>query len=385
MNARALMLIAVMTLFAGPTMTGPASAGEGKIGIKTVDDPNAGTGPGQGTAFGAINAWGVLAGVYIGSNGTTHAVVSKPPYGSGTFTTVALPSNVGVSLVAGINLEGVVTGSYVDGSLVNHGFVSKPPYNNHTFQTIDVPGAGIGAPCLVGNQGTQPANINDAGTIAGAYTDSSCVYHAFVIKPPYTAGDITTFDATGACSGTGCSETGTAMSTFDALNVFGVIGGYYTDASGTEHGYLTAPPYTQPTRTIDVPSATFTTTVGVNLWGAIAGFYGDTSGLVHGFVSYPPFTRFTTFDGPGNPPETGPQSINAGGAAVGYYVDASFVAHGFLRAVNGTITPFDAPGACSADVCYGTLALANNDAGEITGEYFDATGVVHGFVGEPKD
>ena len=37
--------------------------------------------------------------------------------------------------------------------------------------------------------------------------------------------------------------------------------------------------------------------------------------------------------------------INPAGAVTGGYIDASGVAHGFVRAKDGTITTFDAPGA----------------------------------------
>jgi hypothetical protein len=56
--------------------------------------------------------------------------------------------------------------------------------------------------------------------------------------------------------------------------------------------------------------------------------------------------------------------------------------HGFLRVANGTITPFDAPGAGTAGTSLlpGTDSASINDSGDITGTYVDANGLVHGFV-----
>ena len=47
--------------------------------------------------------------------------------------------------------------------------------------------------------------------------------------------------------------------------------------------------------------------------------------------------------GPGQGTRAG--NINPSKAIAGRYIDASDVSHGFLRAADGTITTFDAPGA----------------------------------------
>ena len=62
----------------------------------------------------------------------------------------------------------------------------------------------------------------------------------------------------------------------------------------------------------------------------------------------------------------------------GYYYDTNFVVHGFLRARDGTVTDFDAPGAVNA-----TLAFSINPAGAITGWYTGASGLAHGFLRIP--
>jgi hypothetical protein len=57
-----------------------------------------------------------------------------------------------------------------------------------------------------------------------------------------------------------------------------------------------------------------------------------------------PVGSFTTFDVPGAVNGTFPSSINPAGAITGSYYDVNFVGHGFLRAKNGTLVSFDAPG-----------------------------------------
>ena len=54
-------------------------------------------------------------------------------------------------------------------------------------------------------------------------------------------------------------------------------------------------------------------------------------------------------------------------------------AHGYLRAVDGTFTFFDAPGA-GAGPGKGTFPMTNNPRRTVTGYYVDVGGVYHAFV-----
>ena len=77
-----------------------------------------------------------------------------------------------------------------------------------------------------------------------------------------------------------------------------------------------------------------------------------------------------------------PSDINPAGTVTGYVLSGTAM-HGFVRAANSAITAFDAPGAGTgspkADV-QGTFALAINPAGTITGSFIDGSSVSHGFV-----
>jgi hypothetical protein len=64
---------------------------------------------------------------------------------------------------------------------------------------------------------------------------------------------------------------------------------------------------------------------------------------------------------------------------VGSYNDAHTINHGFLRARDGTITAFDAPGARTG-FNEGTVPLGITDLGEIMGEVIDSSDVAHGFI-----
>src|SRR5712692_5600348 len=67
-------------------------------------------------------------------------------------------------------------------------------------------------------------------------------------------------------------------------------------------------------------------------------------------------------------------SINPDEAITGNYTDARSASHGFLRANDGAITAFDAPGA-GTGAFQGTVPASINPAGAITGSYSDAKSV----------
>lgn len=72
---------------------------------------------------------------------------------------------------------------------------------------------------------------------------------------------------------------------------------------------------------------------------------------------------------------------NDWGDVVGGYTDANVVPHGFLRTANGRFITFDAPGAgLGAGLNQGTFAYAINDFGAIVGQYQDPNYVYHSFI-----
>ena len=244
--------------------------------------------------------------------------------------------------------------------------------------------------------GTRANAINDLGVVAGDY-QASGMFHGFVSTPPYSNTSYTTVDGPGS-------------SDLWAVNLRGVVTGYYFDASGVPHGMVSRPPYTVVT-SFDAPGACEdnicnggTNSVSINLEGVIGGSFGDANAVSHGFVSYPPYneTNFTTLDAPGAC-SSGSACSGSGtfvesnsltdlGAVTGYYADASQVVHGFVSYPPYSKTNFttsDAPGACEDDVasCIGTFngtyPACINLWGVITGTYYGADSVGHGFVSYP--
>jgi hypothetical protein len=124
--------------------------------------------------------------------------------------------------------------------------------------------------------------------------------------------------------------------------------------------------------------------------GEIAGNYWDMNNVPHAFLRALNGT-ITTFDAPGagSMPGQGTfyvyanyqafYALNSAGTYTSAYTDANYVEHGFARFADGTFIEFDAPGAVN-----GTVAVSINPAGEIVGSYADVNNVVYGFVRAPK-
>lgn len=126
----------------------------------------------------------------------------------------------------------------------------------------------------------------------------------------------------------------------------------------------------------------------VNNEGAIGGNFQDENNVLHGMLRARDGT-ITAFDAPGAGTGLcqGTQgfSINSEGAVVGKTIDSGYVQHGMLRARDGTITVFDPPGAGTGltgipFVGQGTIALSISPEGVIAGNYLDANNVPHCFL-----
>ncbi len=360
----------------------------GQVQAQTFDAPGAGTGPLQGTIGISINTSGVIAGIYFDAGRVAHGFVRAA---NGAITDFDAP---GAGTASGqgtfptsINTAGAIAGIYTVASKAGHGFVRAA---NGTITDFDVPGAGTDK-----YQGTFPMSINSAGAIVGVYKEAGWVQHGFVRA---SNGTITTFDAPDA--GTGHFQGTTAI----GISQSGTITGSYRDASRFYHGFVraangTITEFDAPCAVSDTPPGI--TPIGINRAGTLAGACLDTSGVNHGFVRAANGT-ITTFDAPGagtiqhggnyGTAGTGSFSINPAGIIAGTYTDTNYVAHGFVRAANGTITTFDAPGAARNALLAKLLAMATpfplqgtggfsiNASGKITGTYLDASTVLHGFV-----
>jgi len=157
------------------------------------------------------------------------------------------------------------------------------------------------------------------------------------------------------------------------------------------HGFVRSPDgkiteFDVPNAGTDGSQGQGTYSVSINTEGAVTGQSVSSDNVTHGFVRAPD-GRITEFDVPGAGTDgsqyqgTFAEAINDAGAVTGQYIDANDVQHGFVRIPDGRITKFDAPDAGTATSSYeGTVPLAINAAGEITGAYFDSNYVLHGFL-----
>jgi hypothetical protein len=126
---------------------------------------------------------------------------------------------------------------------------------------------------------------------------------------------------------------------------------------------------------------------GINGDGSIVGFYMDSSVVYHGFLRATD-GKITTFDAPGAGTIPYPSQVEQGteawgmnpeGAITGYYRDTNNVAHGYMRARDGRFTIFDDPNA-GTSAWVGTQVFSINPVGAIAGTYLDAHGVCHGYL-----
>jgi len=394
MSSISLKALAGIALFAALAFTVQVPVHASGITTITLNDPNAATGAGQGTLGIGINPLGVVVGFYYAAGNVRHGFVTKPPYT--TFTEIDAPGagtgNDQGTIVYGVNQEGAITGLVTDSNYVTHGFESNPPYT--TITTFNAPGAGdLNLTCPISNsnyyifQGTVGESIDLTGTIAGSYTDSSCVQHGFVTKPPYTT--FTDINVSGAgdsfVPNVGYLE-GTIVDYFTGINQLGVVSGTYVDSSGDAHGFVRA---TNGTITpINVSTAASgsglgTSVASINLAGSVAGYYAiNSAGALGGFVRTPngSISEFSvTGGGTGEDQGTVVSNINLEGTITGYYIDSNYISYGYVRGPLGSITQFTAPGA-GTGANQGTFPSSNDPVGGITGNYVDGSGVNHGFV-----
>jgi hypothetical protein len=349
----------------------------------TFQAPDAGAGILQGTGGISVNSAGVIAGAYSDANNVAHGFVRAV---NGTITEFDAPG-AGTGLTQGtfplsVNDAGTIAGYYSDVNRLYHGFVRAA---SGTFTApIDAPGVNT-----TGHNGTSISSINSSGDVTGFYRDANLVYHGFVLP---AGGTISTFDAAnvGATTYAGTNPV--------SINAAGEITGWYKDTSLVSHGFVRAVNGT--ITTFDVAGAggtgsshmlvAGTMPLSINAAGEIAGSYRDaSSGACYGFVRAADGT-IATFDAPGASLGTGmfqgtvAGSINDLGVIAGAYGDTNSVVHGFMRSADGTITTFDAPGAgTSGLLVYGTAGFSINLSGVIAGTYTDPTSVIHGFLLTP--
>jgi hypothetical protein len=137
-----------------------------------------------------MNNNGLTVGFYIGTDGQDHgfqANLLNARGGTLTGTAIADPTIPGVpgepgatfvfSQILGVNDQGIAVGYYGDSTTSQHGFIYNTSTRVYTF--LDDPAEQFDN----GVEVTQITGINDAGEIAGFYSDSNGVFHGFLACP----------------------------------------------------------------------------------------------------------------------------------------------------------------------------------------------------------
>jgi probable HAF family extracellular repeat protein len=172
-------------------------------------------------------------------------------------------------------------------------------------------------------------------------------------------------------------SSGTAENLANGINNHGlVVGDSFTDSSFTGGTGWTwdGSKYSQFNAPGSVAATGGTGASGVNDAGQVVGFYTDSSGTYHGYVKTG--SSFTALDYPGASQYGGTVAygINNAGVVTGFYFDdGSGDEAGFIWN-NGMFATLNVPGALD------TIITSINDRGELAGDYVAANGTVDGFV-----
>jgi hypothetical protein len=250
-----------------------------------------------------------------------------------------------------------------------------------SITVFDAPGAVAPPGSYLGTIGQ---GINAQGTVTGYFTDANVVVHGFVRDAD---GQFTVFDAPGSGTVPGSQQGTYAID----INVEGEVTGYVFDDNYLVHGFVRdrsgqIASFDAPGAGTDGSQFQGTAPEAINASGEIAGYYQDAANAFHGFVRARNGT-VTTFDAPGA--GTGPYQgtivnnngmISPEGSIAGYFYDANYVPHGYVRTADGKITTFDGPGAGTDGHGQGTYDGGINPEGEISGSVIDGNNVRRAFI-----
>jgi uncharacterized membrane protein len=258
------------------------------------------------------------------------------------------------TVVWSVNDQGTVAGQYFDSTGASHGFIRSP---DGTFAIFGP------------NISILPLNINDPGVVTGII-DSRGTIHTPAVSYGFERlldGGIVRFDGGGL---------GSDVSPAGINNKRVIVGSLTSAVDGHLRGFLRTADKTMTL--ISVPSSYNTNPTCLNNNGVVAGGYATLKGKTsreHGFVRAFDGT-FVTFDPLGSV-GTMPASVNSAGWITGQYADRAGNYHGFMRTINGTFAKFDPPGSMA------TSPQSINAKAIIAGYYVDSANIKHGFVRNP--
>ena len=264
-----------------------------------------------------------------------------------------LVANSTETIAFGISNNGNVTGYWLDSSGAEHGFVG--PDTGSSYTTFDDTGAG---------SGTQPRGLNNSGLVMGIGNVSSGNPLDYVPFERSTGGTITTVTKGG-------NPLNYLVQGINKSNVF--IGGYEDPATTKLFAYTGKRAKYKARLKLNGISYTGLAGRGINDAGDTVGWYLDGNGAQHGF--YQPYggTALTIDDPNGT---TNPEGINNKGEISGLYVDSSGNRHGFTYDIaTATFKELTVPGASYVEV------WGLNDHGQVAIDGLDSSsGLFVGYI-----
>lgn len=254
-----------------------------------------------------INAIGTIAG-YFGSGASGHpnkGYTVVPPYGQANFANENFPGSVQTQ-VTGINNSGLTVGFWADAANNNFGFVA----NAGLFTNVNNPNS---AP-FNGVTINQLLAVNNNNVAAGFYIDGAGVAHGEtynIISQAFSPVNIA----------------GATSVTAAGINDAGEVAGFYTDAVGNTLGFILNGGVLT---SVQDPNGVSTMILGLNNTGLADGTYTDAGGLQHGFTYDIATGMFTTVDDPLGTQGTTLNGLNDRGQFTGFFVDAAGNTNGVL-------------------------------------------------------
>jgi hypothetical protein len=207
---------------------------------------------------------------------------------------------------------------------------------------------------------TDTYGINNSGTIAGDYVDSSSVQHAMLRGVPTTTVD---YNKCQAIAGTGGIS-------FYGINKSCTTVGWCTSSNGVDIGFSwTKGKFTD----INYPKSSGTQVTGINDQGDVVGLYLDSNGLSHGFSKIG--SKYTSIDVKGET-NTVAWGINNKGEITVYATNSAGDFDSFL--VTGK--KFKNINNPAAKGGLGTIVHTPNNKGDIDGTYYDSAGNEKGWL-----
>ncbi len=319
-----------------------------------------------GTLGYAINSPGTIVGYYLNFNAVLGGFARFP---GGSYTRFQAPgAGVGSNLQQGtvpfeITNGGVIAGEYLDAQYVFHGFVR---HNDGSYLTYQAPWASR-IPNDPVNQGTYTSTINSGGSTAGLYFDAQGLSRGFI---RLSNGSFVQVIPNGSATSSVCEG--------DCLNNGGSAAGNYSGPGGISRGFIRSA--SGSITTIAKPGSVATTLNGINNDNMVVGDYVDSSNLTWSFILGANKKRIVFQDpkaGQSSGAGTVALAINDAGAVTGIYADAGGAIHAFWRSQTGRFSEFDPKGSVE------TIPFDINATGTVTGYWYDAQGRSHGLIWAP--